>query len=155
MRICFPSLMAFWKPYRGHRGCGVRWIIAACILICSLGEGMVALAGEDSWEPLPGGERQQTEEVLQQTEELSKQAGELAEQAGEIAGAVGDSIKQKVEETVSEELDELAQNVKEEVQEKVEEKAREVKRNLLSTLWEHIKQMFIDFFNAIFSKLGS
>lgn len=127
--MCFPFMKQFWqKQYK-------RIIIAA--LAC-VSPAMHVWAGNDD-------SVQETENTQEETE-IYSQVEELIS-TEEISQTITDA-GEEISQTITDAGEELV----EEIGEEVKEKAKEVKRNVLLTLWEHIKQMFHDFFLSIFGE---
>lgn len=122
--MCFPSMKQFWRTQS-------KWWLAVMLLAAT--PAMTACA-EDT-QPVQESVEDLPEPETAQETDIFSQAGDLIP-TEEIAQTITDAGEEIVEQ----------------IGEEVKEKAKEVKHNFLLSLWEHIKQMFHDFFASIFGE---
>ena len=123
--MCFLSMKKFWqKQY--------KWIL------------IVGLAGVS---PAMTVWADETDTVQESVEDLP--VPETAQEETDALSQAGDLVPT---EEIAQTLTDTGEELVEQIGEEVKEKAKEVKHNVLLTLWEHIKQMFHDFFASIFGE---
>lgn len=127
MRMCFLSMKKFWqKQY--------KWIVILGLVMIT--PAMTVWADE-------------TGAVQESVEDLPVSETETAQEETDVFSQMGELIPT---EEITQTLTDTGEELVEQIGEEVKEKAKEVKHNVLLTLWEHIKQMFHDFFAAIFGE---
>lgn len=125
--MCFLSMKKFWqKQY--------KWIVILGLVMIT--PAMTVWADE-------------TDAVQESVEDLPVSETETAQEETGVFSQMGELIPT---EEITQTLTDTGEELVEQIGEEVKEKAKEVKHNVLLTLWEHIKQMFHDFFAAIFGE---
>lgn len=122
--MCFPSMKQFWRKQS-------KWWLAAALLMTSP---VLSVCAEET-QPV-----QESVEDLPESETVSET--DIFSQAGELIPT----------EEITQTITDAGEEIVEQIGEEVKEKAKEVKHNFLLSLWEHIKQMFHDFFASIFGE---
>lgn len=125
--MCFLSMKKFWqKQY--------KWIVILGLVMIT--PAMTVWADE-------------TDAVQEGVEDLPVSETETAQEETGVFSQMGELIPT---EEITQTLTDTGEELVEQIGEEIKEKAKEVKHNVLLTLWEHIKQMFHDFFAAIFGE---
>ena len=125
--MCFLSMKKFWqKQY--------KWILIAGL--AGVSPAMTVWADE-------------TDTVQESVEDLPVSETETAQEENDVFSQAEDLIPT---EDIAQTLTDTGEELVEQIGEEVKEKAKEVKHNVFLTLWEHIKQMFHDFFASIFGE---
>lgn len=125
--MCFLSMKKFWqKQY--------KWIVILGLVMIT--PAMTVWADE-------------TDAVQESVEDLPVSETETAQEETGVFSQMGELIPT---EEITQTLTDTGEEPVEQIGEEIKEKAKEVKHNVLLTLWEHIKQMFHDFFAAIFGE---